>query len=150
MLVRKSDAAWEGTLKQGRGTVTLGSGTFTGNYSFTSRFEDGRRATNPEELVAAAHAACFSMALAYALETAGHPATRVATTAAVSLEKVGDGFEIPRIALETEAEVPDIDQREFQSLAEQAGKNCPLSEAPPRAPEIFAHRAAAGQPPGLS
>ena len=149
MLVRKSDAAWEGTLKQGRGTVTLGSGTFTGNYSFTSRFEDGRRATNPEELVAAAHAACFSMALAYALETAGHPATRVATTAAVSLEKVGDGFEIPRIALETEAEVPDIDQREFQSLAEQAKKNCPLSKLL-RAGGDLAHRAAAGQPPGLS
>jgi len=128
MLIRKSSAAWEGTLKKGRGTVTLGSGTFTGSYSFSSRFEDGRRATNPEELVAAAHAACFSMALAYALEEAGHPATRVDTTAAVSLDKTGDGFEIPRIALETDAEVPDIDDRKFQSLAEQAKKNCPLSK----------------------
>jgi lipoyl-dependent peroxiredoxin len=128
MLVRKSNAAWEGTLTKGQGTVALGSGTFKGNYSFTSRFEDGKRATNPEELVGAAHAACFSMALAYALEQAGHPATRVATTAAVHLEKVGDGFEIPRIDLETEADVADIDDREFQTLAEQAKKNCPLSK----------------------
>jgi osmotically inducible protein OsmC len=128
MLVRKSNAVWEGTLKKGRGTVTLGSGTFTGNYSFASRFEDGRRATNPEELVAAAHAACFSMALAHTLEAAGHPATRVATTAAVSLDKVGDGFEIPRIDLETEADVADIDEQEFQSLAEQAKTNCPISK----------------------
>ena len=146
MLVRKSNAAWEGTLKKGQGTVTLGSGTFTGNYSFSSRFEDGRRATNPEELVAAAHAACFSMALAYALEAAGHPATRVATTAAVSLDKVGDGFEIPRIALETEAEVAGIDERAFQSLAEQAKKNCPLSKLLRAAEITLTARLLAGHP----
>ena len=128
MPIRKSDAVWEGTLKNGHGTVSLGSGVFSGSYSFMSRFEDAKRQTNPEELVGAAHAACYSMALSHALGEAGHAPTRVATTAAIHLEKSGDGFRIPLVELETEADVPEIDDHEFHTIAEQAKENCPLSK----------------------
>jgi osmotically inducible protein OsmC len=128
MIVRKSDAVWEGTLKDGRGTVAMGSGVFTGSYSFISRFDNAKRQTNPEELVGAAHAACYSMALSHALSEAGHTPARVATTAAVHLERSGDGFRIPLIELETEADVPEIEDGEFHAIAERAKETCPISK----------------------
>jgi osmotically inducible protein OsmC len=128
MPVRKADAVWEGGLKEGHGKVTLGSGAFSGPYSFASRFVDGQ-GTNPEELIAAAHSGCFSMALSAALERAGHPAKRVSTTASVHLEVGGDGPRISRIDLHTEAEVPGIDEAAFQQQAEQAKAGCPVSKA---------------------
>src|SRR5579871_6711279 len=128
MAVRTADAEWKGDLRSGEGTVRLGSGAFQGAYSFRSRFENGQ-GTNPEELIAAAHAGCFSMALSAGLSMAGHPPTRVHTTAEVRLEKVGEGFAITSIALTTEAEVPGIDANAFQEQAETAKKNCPVSKA---------------------
>ncbi|MHB2021183.1 MAG: OsmC family protein [Candidatus Xenobia bacterium] len=128
MPVRNSEAEWKGTVKEGAGSVKLGSGAFTGSYSFPSRFEDGK-GTNPEELLAASHAACFSMALSAGLTRAGFTPTRVHTTAAAHLEKVGEGFAITRIELKTEAEVPGVDEKQFMELAEGAKKNCPISKA---------------------
>ncbi|HVT61552.1 MAG TPA: OsmC family protein [Thermoanaerobaculia bacterium] len=128
MPVRKADAVWEGGLKGGHGRVALGSGAFEGRYSFGSRFE-AAGGTNPEELIGAAHAGCFSMALAAGLERAGHPARRVATAAAVHLEKVGEGFKITRIELHTEAEVPGIEAAAFQEQARKAKEGCPVSQA---------------------
>src|SRR5215813_3417483 len=107
MATRNGSAVWEGTLREGKGTVKLGSGAFQGPYSFASRFESGT-GTNPEELIGAAHAGCFSMALAHGLSQAGFPPRRVQTTAKVHLEKTADGFAIPRIELHTKAEVPGI------------------------------------------
>src|SRR6184192_2055440 len=112
MAKRTASAVWEGTLREGKGTVKLGSGAFEGNYSFASRFEEGL-GTNPEELIGAAHAGCFSMALAAGLTKAGHNPTRISTTAQVSLEKVGEGFKITTIELKTEGEVPEIDEQTF-------------------------------------
>lgn len=128
MVARQSQAEWLGNLKDGKGTVELGSGAFKGSYSFPSRFESGN-GTNPEELIAAAHAGCFSMALSAGLSKAGFTPTRVHTVAKVHLEKVGDGFEITTIELETEAEIPGIDEAAFQSQAEAAKKGCPVSKA---------------------
>jgi osmotically inducible protein OsmC len=128
MSARKADAEWTGTLREGEGRVKLGSGTFEGKYSFKTRFEDAP-GTNPEELIAAAHAACFSMALNAGLERAGTPATRVHTTASVSLGKVDDAFAITRIELESEAEVPGIDDAAFQEQAKKAKETCPISKA---------------------
>src|SRR5437867_6163038 len=122
-----AEGGWEGGLKSGRGTVKLGSGAYTGAYSFQSRFESGA-GTNPEELIAAAHAGCFSMALSHALSQAGHPPRRVHTTAKVHLEKAGDGFAIPRIDLVCEAEVPGLDAAAFGEQAERAKRNCPVSK----------------------
>ena len=127
MPTRNAQAVWEGDLKGGRGSVKLGSGAFEGRYSFSSRFESGT-GTNPEELIAAAHAGCFSMALSHGLSQAGFPPRRVQTTAKVHLEKKGDAFAIPRIELETDAEVPGIDERAFQQQAETAKQNCPVSK----------------------
>jgi lipoyl-dependent peroxiredoxin len=127
MPTRSSTALWEGDIMQGRGTMKIGSGAWEGPYSFKSRFEDGK-GTNPEELIAAAHAGCYSMALSGALTKAGHPPTRIETTAKVGLEKSGEGFRIPNIHLETKANVPGIDKAKFQELAEQAKKNCPVSK----------------------
>jgi lipoyl-dependent peroxiredoxin len=128
MAVRISEAEWEGDLLKGQGTVKLGSGAYEGAYSFASRFEDGK-GTNPEELIAAAHAGCYSMALSAGLSKAGFVPTRVHTTAKVHLQKVGEGFSITRIELETEAEVPNIDAAAFQAQAEGAKKGCPVSKA---------------------
>jgi osmotically inducible protein OsmC len=128
MPVRTSNAAWEGGLKDGKGTVSLGSGAFTGPYSFGSRFEEGK-GTNPEELIAAAHAGCFSMALAAGLERAGHRADKVATTARVRLEKQEAGFAITAIDLDCEAQVPGLDNETFQGHARQAKEGCPVSKA---------------------
>lgn len=126
MPVRKADARWEGSLQEGRGTMRLGGGAYEGPYSFSSRFEDGT-GTNPEELIAAAHAGCFSMALSGALGRAGHPPVSVATTANVHLVKTDEGFRIQRIDLVTEAEVPGIDEPTFQEVAQAAKKACPVS-----------------------
>jgi osmotically inducible protein OsmC len=128
MAVRKADAEWKGSLREGSGEVRLGSGAFQGKYSFASRFEEGG-GTNPEELIAAAHAACFSMALSAGLTRAGHTPTRVHTTASLRLEKVGEGFEITRIDLECDAEVPGIDADAFHAQATSAKENCPVSKA---------------------
>jgi osmotically inducible protein OsmC len=127
MATRNSEAVWEGDLKSGKGTVKLGSGAYEGAYSFASRFESGS-GTNPEELIAAAHAGCFSMALSHGLSQAGFVPRRVHTTAKVHLEKTSDGFAIPRIDLHTEADVPNIDEAAFREQAEKAKRNCPVSK----------------------
>ena len=128
MPTRSANAVWEGKLQNGQGTMKLGSGAFEGNYSFPSRFESGQ-GTNPEELIGAAHAGCFSMALAAALGRAGYAPERVQTEAKVHLEKVGEGFKITKIELETEANIPNIDESEFQEQAQAAKQNCPVSQA---------------------
>lgn len=124
---RKGSAEWKGGLKDGRGSLSLGSGAFEGSYSFGSRFEESK-GTNPEELIGAAHAACFSMALAAALGKAGHEPKRVSTTATVDLE-MREGPRIGTITLDSEAEVPGIEEAEFQEQAEGARRNCPVSKA---------------------
>ncbi len=128
MPVRKADAVWEGDIRGGNGKVSLGSGAFEGRYSFGSRFEEGA-GTNPEELIGAAHAGCFSMALSGGLGRGGHTPKRIATTAKVHIEKVGEGFSITRIELDTQAEVPGIDEATFQELANKAKEGCPVSKA---------------------
>jgi osmotically inducible protein OsmC len=127
MPTRNAEAVWEGDLKAGKGKVKLGSGAFEGPYSFNSRFESGT-GTNPEELVAAAHAGCFSMALSHGLSQAGFTPKRVHTTAKVHLEKSDAGFSIPKIELLLEAEVPGITEEKFREQAETAKKNCPISK----------------------
>ena len=128
MATRTGTAVWEGTLKSGKGNMKLGSGAYEGPYSFQSRFESGS-GTNPEELIGAAEAGCFSMALSLGLEKAGFPPKRIATTATVKLEQSGGAFRITTIDLETEADVPGIDDAKFQEQAEQTKKNCPVSVA---------------------
>jgi osmotically inducible protein OsmC len=127
MKTRKASAVWESSLENGKGTVTLGDGGLEIPYSFASRFEDGG-GSNPEELVGGAHAGCFAMALAHALGEAGHPPMRIKAAAHVHLEKSGDGFAIPRIDLETEAEVPGIGAEQFAEIAQTAKQSCPLSK----------------------
>jgi len=127
MTIRKAHAKWEGNLKQGQGTIALGGGKLDVPYDYGARFEDGA-GSNPEELIGGAHAGCFSMALAHALSEAGHPPTRIETTARVHLEKNAGGFAIPKIELETEADVPGVDEDTFQRLAEEAKRNCPVSK----------------------
>ena len=128
MATRTASAVWDGTLKQGKGSMKLGSGAFEGAYSFSSRFEEGT-GTNPEELIGAAEAGCFSMALSANLEKAGHPAKQINTVATVKLEMVGGGPKITSIDLKTDAEVPGIDKAKFDELAEQTKKSCPVSAA---------------------
>jgi lipoyl-dependent peroxiredoxin len=128
MPTRKANAVWEGDLKGGKGSMKFGSGAFEGAYSFSSRFEEGT-GTNPEELIGAAHAGCFSMAFSGALAKAGHTAKKISTEAKVHLEKVGEGFSITKVVLTTNAEVPGIEEKEFQDIAEGAKKNCPVSRA---------------------
>ena len=125
---RKADARWEGSLKDGHGTMNVASGAYEGPYSFQSRFEEGD-GTNPEELIAAAHAGCFSMAFSGELGRAGHEPESVETTATVHVDKAGDGFENSRVELDTEARVPGIDEAEFQRAAEAAKEGCPVSQA---------------------
>jgi osmotically inducible protein OsmC len=126
MTISTSSAIWEGGLKNGKGQFSARSGAFQGAYSFQTRFE-GAQGTNPEELLAAAHAACLSMALAGALEKAGHPPTRISTTASASMEKVAEGFRITRMKLEVRGQVPGIDQATFAAAAEGARQGCPVS-----------------------
>lgn len=125
---RTGSAEWTGGLKGGDGSLSLGSGAFQGAYSFGSRFEEGG-GTNPEELIGAAHAACFSMALAGALEKEGHEPERVSTTANVQLRVDDDGARIATVTLDCEAEVPGIEDSAFQQIAEGAKENCPVSKA---------------------
>jgi len=129
MPTRKAEAEWEGNLAEGSGRLKVGSGAFEGPYSFKSRFEEGQAATNPEELLGAAHAGCFTMALTAQLSRAGIKPKRIHTEARVKLEKVGEAFSITQIELETEAEIPDVDDATFQKYALDAKQNCPLSKA---------------------
>src|SRR5438046_5701449 len=129
MPTQKAEAEWKGNLAEGSGRLKVGSGAFDGPYSFKSRFEEGQRATNPEELIGAAHAGCFTMALTAQLSRAGITPTRIHTAAKVKLEKVGDAFAITRIDLETEADIPGIDDAIFQKHALDAKQNCPVSKA---------------------
>jgi lipoyl-dependent peroxiredoxin len=128
MPTRKAEAEWQGSLKDGSGTVKLGSGAFQGSYSFASRFENGK-GTNPEELIGAAHAGCFTMALTAGLGRAGFQPKRVHTNASVTIDKVGDAFEITKIELDCEAEVPNIDENAFHAQATAAKEGCPVSKA---------------------
>lgn len=128
MAVRSAQAIWKGTLRDGSGQVKLGSGAFEGEYSFSSRFEEAP-ATNPEELLGAAHAGCFSMALGAALERAGHPADQIQTEAKVHLTKGESGFSISRIDLLTQGIVPGINVEKFVELAENAKNTCIVSRA---------------------
>ncbi len=128
MPVRKAEAVWEGDLLKGKGRMKLGSGAFDGAYSFSSRFEDGL-GTNPEELIGAAHAGCFSMALSLFIEKAGFRPERIQTSAKVHIDKVGEGFRITSIELETEAKIPGIDEKTFLEQAEAVKKGCPVSQA---------------------
>ncbi|WP_135257100.1 OsmC family protein [Thermus caldilimi] len=128
MPVRKANAVWEGGLRSGKGLMRLQSQAFEGPYSFPSRFEEGP-GTNPEELIAAAHAGCFSMALAASLEREGFPPKRVSTEARVHLEMVEGKATITRIELITEAEVPGITPDKFQEIALAAKEGCPVSRA---------------------
>jgi lipoyl-dependent peroxiredoxin len=129
MLVRKADAVWEGGLKGGRGRVALGSGAWAGPYSFGSRFAQ-EQGSNPEELIGAAHAGCFAMALSAGLERSGHAPRRVAASAAVHLDPGAEGGpKISRIELRVEADVPGIDDATFQQQARQAKEGCPVSKA---------------------
>lgn len=125
---RTSEARWQGSVTDGKGTMSLGSGAYEGAYSFNSRFGDDTKATNPEELIAAAHAGCFSMALSAALGKAGHNPEKIETKASVHLEKQGDAFAIPRIDLVTVARIPEITDDEFQTIATAAKENCPVSK----------------------
>ena len=127
-MIRKARAVWRGTGKDGDGWLTTDSGVLSGTaYSFRTRFED-EKGTNPEELIAAAHAGCFTMALAFQLQGAGFTPTELSTEAAVSLEKEGQGFRISRSALTLKAQVPGIDRPKFEELARAAEKNCPVSK----------------------
>ena len=125
---RTANARWEGSLTEGNGTMRMASGAYEGPYSFQSRFEEGD-GTNPEELIAAAHAGCFSMALSAELGNAGLNAESVETEATVHLDKANGGFAIKRIVLNTRATVPGADEDAFQQAAEAAKKNCPVSQA---------------------
>ena len=133
MAVRKSNAVWNGTLKEGAGKMKLGSGLYEGPFTYASRFEEGK-GTNPEELIGAAHAGCFSMFLAALLGNNGYTPNRVETTAAVHL---GDGPKIHKIELTCRAEVPDIDAATFADLAAQAKAGCPVSKALAAVDEII-------------
>ena len=128
MTVSISSAVWEGGLKNGKGTFSAGSGAFKGDYTFATRFE-GAKGSTPEELIAAAHAACFSMALSADLERSGTPATRIATKASATIETVGGKPTVSKIRLEVRGKVQGLDQAAFQKAAEGAKENCPISRA---------------------
>ena len=128
MPVRISEAMWDGDLIKGKGKIRLGSGAYEGSYSFGSRFEQAP-GTNPEELIGAAHAGCFSMALSMILGRAGHKVEHIHTTAKVHIDKVAEGYRITTIELETEGQVPGIDERTFREKADEAKKGCPVSLA---------------------
>lgn len=128
MPTRNATAVWNGAIREGQGTIELGSGAFRGSYSFGSRFEDGA-GTNPEELIGAGHAGCFSMALSGFLGRAGYAPERITTRAKVHIVKQEDGFTITRIELDCEAKVPGIDDAAFQEQARTAKEKCPVSRA---------------------
>jgi len=125
---RKASAAWSGGLKDGKGTISTDSGVLSNTrYGFSSRFEEGA-GTNPEELIAAAHAGCFTMALSLQLEQAGMQADSLKTTATVTLDKLGDEFRISAIHLDLVASVPDVNRSAFDSAVEKAKTGCPVSK----------------------
>ena len=127
-MIRKASATWRGTGKDGTGSLSAQSGVFKSTpYSYKTRFEN-EPGTNPEELLAAAHAGCFTMALAFQLQAAGFTPDELTTESAVSLEKDGDGFKISRSALTLKARVPGIDKAKFEGLARNAEKGCPVSK----------------------
>jgi osmotically inducible protein OsmC len=126
MVQRQAQAQWNGNLLEGQGTFKMGP--FEGKYSFPSRFESGE-GSNPEEMIAAAHASCYSMALSAGLGKAGFQPKSVKTVAQVTLDKVGEGFEITKIVLTVEADIPDISEADFMTQAEGAKKGCPISKA---------------------
>jgi osmotically inducible protein OsmC len=128
MPTRKATATWEGGLKGGKGSFKGESGAIGGQYNFSSRFESGT-GSNPEELLAAAEAACFSMALSGGLEKAGTPATRIETSAACTVEAVPGGFGITKIKLNVQATVPKIDKMKFEQIANETKEGCPVSKA---------------------
>ena len=128
MPVRNAEARWNGSLIDGNGDMKLGSGAFEGAYSFKTRMGD-QPGTNPEELIGAAHAGCFSMAFSHALGQAGFEPHSINTKAAVRFDKQGEGFAITNIDLTTEAEIPGIDEAKFQELANAAKEGCPVSKA---------------------
>lgn len=137
MTEKNASVHWVGAGKTGQGQISVETGALKSYpYGFGSRFEDDRKGTNPEEIVGAAHAACFTMAFAFACEKAGMPTQSVDTTAAVRLVKDGDGFKIDRIALTLEASVPGMDDAKFQEIANAAKADCPLSKALSGVPEI--------------
>ena len=135
MATRNGSAEWRGDLQQGSGNLTVGDGVFQGNYSFASRFEEGE-GTNPEELIAAAHAACFAMALSNILAENGHTPDAVRAQARVHLRNVEGAPTLARIDLDVEAEVPGLDQEAFQRHAQEAKEGCPVSRALAAVPEI--------------
>ena len=128
MPVRRGYAVWEGSIREGKGSVRLGSGLFEGPYSFSTRFENAM-GTNPEELIGAAHAGCFSMALAGVLSQKGTPPRKIETTADVRVEPDGQGFRIMSSALHTTGDVPGVSEETFIKAAEEAKANCPVSKA---------------------
>jgi osmotically inducible protein OsmC len=129
MPTRKAEAEWKGNLAEGSGRLKVESGAFEGPYSFKSRFEEGQSATNPEELIGAAHAGCFTMAVTAQLTRARFTARRIHTGAKVKLEPLGEGPSITLIELEMEADIPGIDEATFQKLTLSAKENCPVSKA---------------------
>src|SRR5260370_10777669 len=135
IMLRTSEGEWKANLKAGAGKIKLGSGAVEGQYSFGSRFESGK-GSNPEELIAAAHSACFSMALSSALEKAGHVADRVHTVARVHLERDQVGFMIQKIELQTEVKASGLTNDKLQELAKDAKQNCPISRALAPVPSI--------------
>lgn len=128
-LIRKAEAEWKGDLTNGEGMLKLGSKAYEGPYSFKGRTSAESKQTNPEELIGAAHAGCFTMALSALLSKAGHPPTSIHTTAGVHLAMAADGIAISEIDLATEASVPGITEEEFMKFAEDAKRNCPVSKA---------------------
>jgi osmotically inducible protein OsmC len=126
-ITRTAQASWRGTVAEGGGRLGLGSGAFEGPFTLKARVEDGQPSANPEELIGAAHAGCFTMSLADQLTESGNPATELRTTAHVRLEQLPEGFRITRITLNTEGEVPGLDDAQFQQFAERAKATCPVS-----------------------
>ena len=135
MTTNTAKAQWQGDLPSGKGEVSLGNGAFKGEYSFKSRFEDGK-GTNPEELIAAAHAACFSMAFSHGLAQAGFTPTSIQTEATVTLSKDASGFTITEITLNCEGNVPGIAEAKFFEIGNAAKTNCPISKALASVPKI--------------
>jgi lipoyl-dependent peroxiredoxin len=128
-ITRTADASWSGTVPDGGGRIALGTGAFEGPFTLKARVEESQPGTNPEELIGAGHAGCFTMSLANLLSEEGHPPDDLRTTAHVVLEQLDEGFRITRIELTTEGQVSGVDEARFKELAEQAKSTCPVSRA---------------------
>ena len=136
MTVRNGSAEWHGNVESGSGTVTVGDGVFEGPYSYDSRFGEGK-GTNPEQLIAAAHASCFTMALSNILSAAGHPPELLRTNARVQLRNIDGAPTLTRINLDTEGRIAGVDEQQFQAHADEAKRVCPVSRALAGIPEII-------------